>query len=135
MDHFAGSPEHQAGAKSECDVIVKTGSTLDIFRKNIRDHGFESVVETIVSPSLEAAKNWDGPIRLLFIDGDHSYESTRDDFLAWSPYVINHGWVAFHDIGNAEGSTRFYEELDKGDNEYEVAGTVGSLGLAFKNPK
>jgi cephalosporin hydroxylase len=37
-------------------------------------------------------------IDFLFIDGDHSYEGVRADFLNFSPMVRNGGLVAFHDI-------------------------------------
>jgi hypothetical protein len=68
-------------------------------------------VRPIRAGSLEAARGWREPIRLLFIDGDHSYEASRDDFAAWSPQVEGSGLVAFHDIGAWTGVTRFYEEL------------------------
>jgi predicted O-methyltransferase YrrM len=35
---------------------------------------------------------------LLFIDGDHSYEGVKQDFLSYSPLVRKGGWIAFHDI-------------------------------------
>jgi len=33
----------------------------------------------------------------MFIDAAHEYEAVRDDFQAWSPYVVPGGWVSFHD--------------------------------------
>jgi predicted O-methyltransferase YrrM len=35
---------------------------------------------------------------LLFIDGDHNYESAKSDFENFSQFVKNGGWIAFHDI-------------------------------------
>lgn len=35
---------------------------------------------------------------LLFIDGDHSYEGVKQDFLLYAPLVRKGGLVAFHDI-------------------------------------
>lgn len=37
-------------------------------------------------------------IDVLFIDGDHSYDGTRDDFQRYSKYVSSNGIIAFHDI-------------------------------------
>lgn len=34
----------------------------------------------------------------LFIDGDHSYNGVKQDFLNYSPLVRTGGWIAFHDI-------------------------------------
>ena len=35
---------------------------------------------------------------ILFIDGDHSYEGVKADFLTYSPLVKKDGLVVFHDI-------------------------------------
>lgn len=35
----------------------------------------------------------------LFIDGDHSYEGVKKDFLMYSPLVRTGGLIAFHDVG------------------------------------
>ena len=34
----------------------------------------------------------------LFIDGDHSYEGSKADFLLYKNYVREGGLIAFHDI-------------------------------------
>jgi len=35
---------------------------------------------------------------VLFIDGDHTYEGVKHDFLSYSPLIRRGGIVAFHDI-------------------------------------
>jgi predicted O-methyltransferase YrrM len=111
VDHFGGSPEHQAGASHESKVLVAEGTTYNQFLRNLEKAGVAEHVRPVRSGSLEAARGWREPIRLLFIDGDHSYEASRADFAAWSPQVEGSGLVAFHDIGAWAGVTRFYEEL------------------------
>lgn len=46
-----------------------------------------------------AGHDWVGqrPIDLLFIDGDHSYNSVVQDIIDWTPHVAIGGKVAFHD--------------------------------------
>jgi predicted O-methyltransferase YrrM len=41
-----------------------------------------------------------GPLALdvLFIDGDHTYEGVKRDFLMYKPLVRNGGLIALHDI-------------------------------------
>lgn len=39
----------------------------------------------------------DGLIDFLFIDGNHSYEGVKADWINWSPHVRSGGVVAFHD--------------------------------------
>jgi predicted O-methyltransferase YrrM len=50
--------------------------------------------------TLDQLKNklGDRKIDLLFIDGDHSYEGVRNDFIAYLPFLAQNGQVAFHDI-------------------------------------
>jgi predicted O-methyltransferase YrrM len=48
---------------------------------------------------------------LLFIDGDHSYESCRSDVLAWLPHLKPGGIIVMHDYAWAEGVQRVVDEL------------------------
>jgi len=111
VDHFQGSPEHQKGETCETRELVETGTTYPAFLENIRKVGVASQVEAIRAPSAEAARQWSGPIRLLFIDGDHSYEASKLDFESWAPFVVPGGIVVFHDIGHFVGVTDFFREL------------------------
>ena len=54
----------------------------------------------------------------LFIDGDHTYEGVRADYLMYSVYVRQDGYIVFHDIAdtafhqaNNVGVARFWKEL------------------------
>lgn len=57
-----------------------------------------------------------GPFDFVFIDGDHTYEGVRADWLAWSPLVRPGGLVAFHDTWpnrdrHEPGVVRWVDEL------------------------
>ncbi len=60
--------------------------------------------------SEDGVKEWgkraDKRIRLLFIDGDHSYEECHKDISLWSSYLVPDGVIAIHDycLLNNEGS-------------------------------
>lgn len=125
VDHFKGSPEHQEGGTHPIDAVIKEGTTLPAFKRNLEKAGVADWVVPIVASSEEAAAKWQGPIRLLFIDGDHDYEPSKRDFEMWSKFVTVRGCVAFHDIGPWEGVTRFYNELlATNKNWKEVASSV-----------
>jgi len=49
--------------------------------------------------SLQAAHVVQAPLAFIFIDGDHAYESVKQDIAAWTPKVMPGGIVAFHDYG------------------------------------
>jgi hypothetical protein len=66
-------------------------------------------------------------VRLVFIDGDHSYGASRDDFGARSRFVVPGGLVAFHDIGAWEGVTRYCNELVRDDPSWRQVLSVNSF--------
>ncbi len=113
VDHFQGSPEHQEGKPLADEFLLRDGSLLPIFTENLKRNGLDELVTPIVSSSVAAAEQWDGsPVRLLFIDGDHSYKATRADFEAWEKFIPVGGFVAFHDVNDTwPGVQRFFRDL------------------------
>lgn len=134
VDHFLGSPEHQPGG-GHASAHVAEGTLYDAFRANLARAGLQDQVHVIRAGSAEAAKGWSHPIRLLFIDGDHSYEESKKDFEAWAAWLAPEGLAVFHDIGIFEGVTRFYEELTASGQAEEVlaVGTLRAVSLARRN--
>ncbi len=111
VDHFSGSPEHQSGQPYQDKDILEKGSTLPSFQANINKQSLQDHVTVRLGASTEAIKGWSEPIRLLFIDGDHSYEASKLDFESWSPFVPVGGLIAFHDIELGKGSPIFFGSL------------------------
>jgi predicted O-methyltransferase YrrM len=130
IDHFTGSPEHQPGGTHPDPDIAAHGSTLPAFRANVARLGLGQFVEPIVAPSLKAAPAWTkGPIRLLFIDGDHSYDASRADFEAWKSHLAPGALVGFHDVNSWEGVTRYYQELLNTDRSLREVAAINSLRI------
>lgn len=92
---------------SSSDVHIRCGipSTEHEFRMNLERYGVSDVVTPMVMKSEEAAKGWNKPIRLLFVDGDHSYEAVKKDIEYWYPHVITGGTVVFHDFYGSPAGT------------------------------
>jgi predicted O-methyltransferase YrrM len=132
VDHFRGSPEHQSHGLFECEILVKEGTTFNKFMENLKLLQVDDYVNPIVARSEEAIQNWKKPIRLLFIDGDHSYDITRNDFLSWSPFVVKGGLIAFHDIDIWPGVTKFYHELINTGEAYMECLSVNTLRVIEK---
>ncbi len=131
VDHFRGSPEHQPGQAFACETLAKEGSTFPRFQANLKRLGLSEQVTPVVASSGEAASRWSGPVRLLFIDGDHSYEESRADFERWSGFVVPGGLIAFHDVEVWPGVTRFYRELMR-EAAYREVAVVRSLRVIEK---
>jgi predicted O-methyltransferase YrrM len=133
VDHFQGSPEHQAGQKFASATLAREGTTYNQFLANLQRLGLDDHVRPVVASSEEAAAEWTGAIRLLFIDGDHSYDASRRDFELWSPHVVRGGLICFHDIGVWPGVTRFYEALLNDSADYRQAAAAMSLRVVEKS--
>jgi predicted O-methyltransferase YrrM len=131
IDHFRGSPEHQPGQKFVDKDIAASGSTRAIFDATLSSKGLTGHVEAIPMASVEAAEEWRRrgarPIRLVFIDGDHSYEASAQDFALWSEFVTPGGYVAFHDVNAWEGVTRFVGELVAAKGVFKPMFAVDSI--------
>jgi predicted O-methyltransferase YrrM len=127
VDHFRGSPEHQAGQRSESKVLLEEGTTLHRFQSNLQRLGLADYCTPVVASSEEAVRAWTKPIRLLFIDADHSYETSRRDFELWSRFVVPGGVICFHDIGQWPGVTQFYRELMQSTKLFKERFTVQSI--------
>ncbi|MFQ5902614.1 MAG: class I SAM-dependent methyltransferase [Candidatus Binatia bacterium] len=92
------------------------------FRKNIKGAGVEDHVVPMVMTSEEAAKGWNQPIRLLWIDGDHRYEQVKQDLLLWDPHVVEGGIIAMHDTIRKKGPKRvLWESIFRSDHFQEIS--------------
>ena len=84
--------------------------TYDEFIANVRRAGVADLVVPLVTTSAEAARTFDGPVELLFIDGAHDYANVARDFELWFPRVVPGGTIAFHDTVAWEGPRRLVAE-------------------------
>jgi len=92
------------------------------FRKNISEARVDGQVVPMVMSSEEAAKDWNKPIRLLWIDGDHRYQEVKRDFLLWEPHVVDGGIIAMHDTIRKKGPKRvLWENIFRSDRFQEIS--------------
>ncbi len=94
-------------------------------------------VQWVEKFSFEAAKEWNTPIDLLFIDGDHSYEAVARDWEDWHRFVVPGGVVLLHDARvfpsgwthPEDGPVRFVYEAfrSKPNPEWRICLEVHSL--------
>lgn len=78
------------------DPAVKADMLYDLFLSNIEP--VKQVITPIRMASVDAAKTYtDESLDVVFIDAGHSYESVKEDILAWYPKVKRGGYIAGHD--------------------------------------
>jgi predicted O-methyltransferase YrrM len=110
-------------------------SSFEEFTAALRSAKLQEHVEVHRAFSREVAKGWSRPIRLLWIDGDHTYQGTKEDFALFSPFLSNGAIVAMHDALHAyEGPIRvFVEEILRSDR-FGGVGFVQSVAWGQSRP-
>jgi hypothetical protein len=85
----------------------------------------------------QAIEKFDGEsIDLLHIDGEHTYEAVKRDFLRWWPKVRPGGVVVMHDAAERHNDFGVWKLLEELRREFPVAEFVHShgLGVVVKPP-
>lgn len=81
--------------------------------------------------SHELALEWKEPLRLLWIDGDHTYKGAQSDILDFKQYLQPGAIVAFHDVLNGHvGPLQVFAHEVVQNESFGACGVVGSIGWA-----
>ena len=106
VDHHRGSEEQQYGEeyfdKEIYNFSTKQVNTLPLFLKNIRKFNLQDHIEPMVMTSVDASFKVPDNLDLIFIDGSHTFESARNDYLHWKPKLRAGGVLAIHDVYDSE---------------------------------
>jgi hypothetical protein len=89
-------------------------------------------------PGIDLCKHWTSPLRLLWIDGDHTYTGTKLDFDGFAPYLADGAIVAIHDVLHEfEGGVRIFMESILLSPNFGAAGLCGSIAWSqyHQNPE
>jgi len=102
VDHHQGSEEHQPGQSYfDPEIYDSRLGRIDSFkefRRVLHLTRLEETVVPIVSRSDIAARYWNTPLSLVFIDGGHTHETVLTDYRVWSPHIIPDGYLLIHDV-------------------------------------
>lgn len=91
--------------------------------------------EVLLGDSGKLCREFDGPVHLLFIDGDHSYAGVKADIAGWTPKLPAGGVVVFHDFAPESKVAAKHAGIKRAVLEWEqerterwyLLGPVGSL--------
>jgi hypothetical protein len=119
-------------APSETDPDLRGAeSSYADFQKNLEIHGANFSVDFYPLFSHELAREWSKPLRLLWIDGDHTYKGTRIDFEGFAPHLADKGIVAIHDVLHEfDGGIRIFMEHVLLSPNFGACGFCGSIAWA-----
>ncbi len=115
VDHHHGSEENQPGWPWHDTALVDAGTgrldTLPAFRRTLDEH-LADVVSAVVASTQLVATWWATPLRLLFLDGNHTEPVAQHDYRAFAPHLEPGGLLAVHDV--------FPDPADGGQAPYRV---------------
>ncbi len=102
-------------------------------KKNIERAKLLDWIVPIVSKSHIAARKWVTPLSFVFIDGSHSFESAKRDYISWSPHIMPGGFLAIHDVffdpsQGGDAPRRVYE-MALASGLFEKYSFVNTLGI------
>ena len=140
IDHHRGSEEQQPGqAYFDPELWSPHRGAIDtfaFFRRTIERAGLEDVVLPLVCRSAVAARFWQTPLSLVFIDGGHAFDSVRADFLGWADHLVPGGYLLFHDIFTdaADGGQAPNDvyQIARSDHRFEEHPMTQTLGVLRK---
>jgi hypothetical protein len=126
---------HNAPCETDPD-LSESGTSFDDFEAALTQAGVRKFVEAHRAPSREVAVGWNRPIRLLWIDGDHTYKGAKLDFDLFNPFLIDGAIVAIHDtLHEFEGPIRVFVEDMLRSDKFGPASLLHTIGWAQYRPK
>ena len=141
IDPFDGSGDLSAADHYTQGAGMGSGVLFKKFMENMKRNKLESFVVPLQGLSHQVLPLFpEKEIDFLFIDGNHDWESVRQDFLDWSPKLRPGGVLALHDVfatpfdNHYDGPWRVVKEFVIDNPKWIWFELVGSLAIAVKKP-
>lgn len=101
LDHHHGSEENQPGWEwhdpETVDSYTGLVDTLPFLGRTLHTAELEAMVSVLVASTQQVA-TWSSPLRFLFLDGNHTEEVARHDYVAFARHIEPGGALAVHDV-------------------------------------
>ncbi|MEE9394858.1 MAG: class I SAM-dependent methyltransferase [Planctomycetota bacterium] len=99
----------------------QTFDTLEEATRRFEDYGLGSFIRTVRTDSQ--AFSWQGPLAMLHVDGDHSYEAVKKDFARYLPHLAPGGIIVADDYDSGhEGVIQAVHELLASNPDLTIVG-------------
>lgn len=131
---FSGLYLHKARQKAPMITLEGNPFVAHIAHQHFEQLNAEAIqikvgdFKDTLSESLESLQT----VGLAFIDGNHTYEATKDYFEKIFPFVNENSCLIFHDIHWSKGMRKAWDEISK-DNRVVFSIDLFEMGLVFFN--
>ncbi len=105
--------------------LKRLGPTRAKLEHNLRVAGLLSRVQ--VHPHRSTEVPWSAPIGFLLVDGLHDYASVSADFLHFEPWVVEGGFIAFHDFADYFPGVKLFVQEVLRSGRFRRVHCAGSL--------
>jgi len=117
--------------QSNPDVGLCADGVYEQFRSNMIELGIDDVVIPIrVRSEVAATLIKDFSIDMVFIDGDHKYESVRKDLSGWMNKVKHGGVICGHDFESLEYDEQY---INQDVHEHKHHGVIKAVTEVLSN--
>lgn len=101
------------------------------FDANLRRCGVLEQVKFYQTTSTELGREWNRPLRMLWVDGDHSYDGVKSDLQLFLPHLEDGGILLMHDVLSAcSGPSRGFLEDVLASPHFGPCGIHGNVAWA-----
>lgn len=108
------------------------GADRSAYYHAMLDSGYADRVALVNLKSADAVRAWDGPVGMLFIDGDHTYAGVALDVECWEPHLVEGGLLVFDDSLDTDiGPAQVIEQL-LDSQRFERLGQAGKITFLRK---
>lgn len=112
----------------EWELEKNSSPTIREFQKNIsRNKEIKEYIYPLYTTSELAIPGVTTKVDLIFVDGDHRYESVLKDFKLWNEKLNEGGIIAFHDSFSWEGVIKVVDEEIFNNSQFVCLGFVNSI--------
>jgi predicted O-methyltransferase YrrM len=104
-------------------VYEQHHSILEVFIANVEQHQLQDVIIPFKGNSDMFAQSLDDDFqcRLVFIDGEHSYDAVRRDISSMAGFLVPGGWICFDDaFSTYDGVDRAVEECIINNADFDL---------------
>jgi len=105
-------------------------------RENLLHFDMAGVVDLVALPSVEAAREWRGRARIVFVDGNHEKASVEADVNAWLPFLEPGGFLLLHDstgLSSFPGPKEVAEAQLHAGPVFDAVGHLGAITWARRS--